>query len=124
MAQPADIQRKRIADLEAGSGERTYAIFNHLVFLLLPIPVLPQLVMWLIRKQDSAFLDDHGREAVNFQITLVLVSAVAGLFVIIGIGLLVLFVLPWYGIVCTIIAAIAAGRGEYFRYPMTIRLIQ
>ena len=68
------------------SGRRTYAVFNHLVFLLVPIPVLPALVMWLIRKDDSPFLDDHGREAVNFQISLALIAAVAGLLVVVGIA--------------------------------------
>jgi uncharacterized Tic20 family protein len=109
---------------EVGPEDRTYAIFNHLVFLLAPLPIIPQLIMWLIRKDHSVFLDDHGKEAVNFQITLCLFAAISGLLVIVGIGLIFLLLLPWFGIVCTIMAAVAAGRGEFFRYPMTIRLIQ
>ncbi|MHC4989568.1 MAG: DUF4870 domain-containing protein [Planctomycetota bacterium] len=115
---------KRLTDLEVDSGQRTYALFIHLLFIILPVPVAPQLVMWLLRKDESAFIDDHGREAVNFQISLLLIAAVSGLLVLIGIGLLVLLVLPWFGIICSILGAVAASRGEYFRYPMTIRLIQ
>jgi uncharacterized Tic20 family protein len=113
--------KRLVADVD--SGDRAYALFYHLAFLILPIPVLPQLVMWLIRKDDSPFLDDHGKEAVNFQISLLLIAAISGILVIIGVGLVVLLLLPWFGIVCSILGAVAAGRGEYFRYPMTIRLI-
>lgn len=113
----------RLVDGTVDSGDRAYAVFNHLVFLLVPCPVLPQLIMWLIKKDDSPFLDDHGKEAVNFQISLCVIAAIGGLLVVVGVGLLVLLALPWFGIICTIIAAVAAGRGEYFRYPMTIRLI-
>lgn len=115
--------KQRWIDPQADSGDRTYAVFIHLVFLLAPIPVLPQLIMWLIKKDSSGYIDDHGKEAVNFQISLLLYAAICGPLVIIGIGLIGLLILPWFGIICSILAAIAAGRGEYFRYPMAIRLI-
>lgn len=124
MASPTPIMAggKRVV-AEFDSGRRVYALFNHLVFVLAPIPLVPQLIMWLIKKDESEFLDDHGKEAVNFQITLFIFAAVSGLLVIVGIGLVFLMLLPWYGIICTIFAAVAAGKGEYFRYPMTIRFI-
>ena len=125
MASPAHIaQSKRLVDSAAGSNDRVYTIFIHLAFLILPVPLLPQLIMWLIRRDVSPFVDDHGREAVNFQISLFLFAAISGLLVLVGIGLIMLLVLPWFGIICSVLGAVAAGRGEYFRYPMTIRLLQ
>ncbi len=117
----------RVVDPDAAEGERTYAMFTHLTAALAifaGMPVFPALIMWAIRRKDSPFLDDHGLEAVRFQLSLFLyglmlipigfltlgVGAVVG-----GLGLLAL------GIVGTVLAAQAAHRGEFFRYPMTMR---
>ncbi len=124
MAISIEGQRGWAMDSDADAGERAYAACNHLVFLALPIPVIPQLVMWLIRRDASPFLDDHGKEALNFQISILLLSAMAGMLIIVGIGLLFLLALPWFMIICTIVAGVKAAQGQYFRYPMTIRLIK
>ena len=115
----------RYRDAAATASERTYATFTHLslltVFML--IPVLPALVMWLIKRHESPFLDDHGKEAVNFQISLVIYSLIAGVLSFICIGLVMAPIIYVLGIVGMIMAAAAANRGEYFRYPATIRLV-
>ncbi len=110
-------------DDDATSGERAYATCNHLV-MFSGIPVLPQLIMWLIRRDDSPFLDDHGKEALNFQISAILLAAISGILVVVGIGILMLLVLGPFIFITTIVAAVRASQGRYFRYPMTIRLIQ
>lgn len=118
----------RLVDPHAAEGERLYATFTHLSLLTAHvfIPVIPALIMWLIRRDRSPYLDDHGREAVNFQISLVLYAVI----IIPIIGLLTcavgwLLYLPLYvlAIVGMIKAAIAANRGEYYRYPATIRFL-
>lgn len=117
----------RFYDAGAFERERTYAVFTHLTAILvfvIGIPVIAPLIMWLVKRYDSPFLDDHGKEAVHFQISL----CCYGLFLIpigfitLGVGAIVggigIFIL---GIVGMIMAAQAAHRGEYFRYPMTMR---
>jgi len=118
--------------------EKSWAMFAHLGLLghaILPgISIGIPIVIWLSKRADSDFIDDHGREAVNFQITLFLYSVVlpvvVGLFGILtcGIGLLLLIpvaFLPYVlGIVGMIMASVAANRGEFFRYPMTFRFIK
>jgi uncharacterized Tic20 family protein len=118
----------RLVDPHAQEWERLYATFTHLSLLTIHVlvPVIPALVMWLIKREKSPFIDDHGREAVNFQISLCLYAVI----IIPIIGLLTCMVgwllyIPLYivGIVGMIMAALAANRGEYYRYPATIRLL-
>lgn len=118
----------RYVDREASESERTYAMFTHLTSVLglfIGLPVLAALVMWTIRRKDSPFLDDHGKEAVHFQLSLVIygIALVPIAFVTLGLGAVVggMCVLA-LGIVGTVLAAQAAHRGEYYRYPMTLRL--
>ncbi len=109
--------------------ERTYSTFLHLSLLaaLLGIPIIPCLIMWLMKREQSVFVDDHGREALNFQISLLIYSLACAplaatvicipLVVVVGIGVVVL------GLVGMIQAASAAHHGRFYRYPMTIRLL-
>ena len=121
----------RAFDPDTTSDERTYALFLHLSLLLhIPLSILAiiaPLIMWNIKKAESPFLDDHGREAINFQITLIIYSI---LFTILAIpaGLLTcgigfsLALFPYIlGLIGMIKAATAANRGEFYRYPMNIR---
>ncbi len=134
----------RFVDDRATADERTYCTFTHLVGLLsltssgIPlIGLIATLIMWQVKKSQSPFLDDHGREAMNFQISLVLwvfvgllgalIFAISTLFLGVmllpflgGAGLLFLNVLQVVG---SIRGAMAANRGEYYRYPMTIRVL-
>ena len=113
----------RLVDPSATSGDRVYALCIHLSLLLAFAPVFPALIMWLIRKDESGFVDDHGREAVNFQISLVIYYVVAGLLSTVCIGFALIPAIYVLGLVGMIAAARAANRGEYYRYPMCIRLL-
>lgn len=110
------------------SDERMWAMLCHLsAFAGYLVPfgnILGPLVIWLIKKDQYAFVDDQGKEALNLQISIMIWAAVAAVlcFVIIGIPLLIAVVI--FSIVMTIVAAIKANGGESYRYPLTIRLIQ
>lgn len=103
--------------------DRNFAVATHLsplaAFLFGPALVTP-LVLWLIRKDQSVFNDDHGREVINAVLSFLLYHVVAVVTIIGVIALPVLYIL---GIVNLIRGAIAAGHGEYFRYPLTIRFL-
>ena len=119
--------RDRLVDPEASESERNYALATHLsilAFLVIGIPVIVSLVLWLIRRGDSPFLDDHGKEAVNFQISLLLYGILSFLLMpLCFVGFFTIGAAYVLGIVGCIMASIAARRGEFYRYPMTIRLI-
>ena len=103
--------------------DRHFGVAIHLTplaaFVFGPL-ILAPLVLWLIRKDQSAFNDDHGREMTNALLSFLLYHLVA---IITVIGIIALPVLYVIGIINLIRGAMAAGRGEYFRYPMTVRFI-
>tara|TARA_E500000318_G_scaffold99810_1_gene102088 strand:- start:227 stop:613 length:387 start_codon:yes stop_codon:yes gene_type:complete len=107
--------------------DRTYSTLMHLSILahsLLPVIAFAiPLVMWLVKKDESAYIDDHGREAVNFQISLGLYNIIASILIFVLIGIPLLIALQIFSIVVMIFAAMAANRGELYRYPVTIRFL-
>lgn len=122
-------ERGRIVDPLVTHDQRTYTLLMHLSVLGLsmigPFAILIPIVMWQIKKSESPFIDDHGREAVNFQITLMVYSVVLLLLLVptLGIAFIGIWGLPVLGLVGMIMAMVAANRGEYFRYPMTLRFL-
>lgn len=113
--------------LSATRDERTYALLIHLSTFLFPLT--GPLVLWLIRRHDSPFIDDHGKEAVNFHITLIGAAiALAVLsFVTFGIGMVftvpAALVISVLDVVWTIQAAMRANDGARWRYPCSVRLV-
>ena len=87
-------------------------------------PVLAPLVIWLIKKDESSFIDFHGREYFNFLISYTVYFIVAGISTILLIGFVLLPVLGLMLFVFTIIAAIKAYEGNEYRFPLIFRLIK
>ncbi len=115
-----------MVDPQVLSWERTYATFVHLSWLgglMIGLPAAGPLVMWLIKKNDSPFVDDHGREATNFQISMLIYFVGALLLSMVGIGIPLVPVIWVFTVIASIIGAVNAHRGRYFRYPVCIRLL-
>lgn len=107
--------------------ERLWATLCHIAaFAGFVIPlgnVLGPLTVWLIKKDVYPLVDDQGKEALNFNIS-VIIYAIVGLilvFALIGFPLLIALGIFW--LVVTIMAAMAANRGERYRYPLCIRIV-
>lgn len=113
-------------DPQAAEWERTYSLFMHLTLLAVHvfIPVVPALIMWLIKRDQSPFVDDHGKEALNFQISLVIYGAAAAILSAFCIGVPLLIAVYVLAIVGMILAASAAQKGRYYRYPACLRLVK
>lgn len=110
-------------------SNRNWAALCHLsallgVFFHFPGHLLGPLIIWLAKRDDSPELDAHGKEAVNFQISMLIYNIVAAVFCLVLIGFFFLAVLWVLNAVLVIIAAIQASDGKFYRYPMTIRFIQ
>ena len=85
--------------------------------------ILP-LIFWQIKKDEFPFVDDQGKEALNFQISISIYAlATIPLFCIV-IGPFVLGAVSIFSLVMLIIAAIKANNGEKYRYPLCLRLIK
>lgn len=116
----------RLRAADCSSSDCTYVLWMHLSSLigavvLGPLAVLVPLFMWISRRdQPNGFVDDHGREVMNLWIT------GGGLFVIgmfTGIGMLAWLIWAVVQAIAIVRASIAANEGEYFRYPMLVRLL-
>lgn len=100
--------------------------------ILIPMGfILGPLIIWLIKKDSSAFVNDQGKEALNFQISMIVYgiagSIICAILMLVVIGF-ILLILLWIGIgllwlIMTIIASVRAYEGQTFRYPITIRFI-
>ncbi len=86
--------------------------------------VLGPLLIWMIKKEDHPFVNEQGKEAVNFQITMMLIAIACGLLAFVVIGLLLLPIVLIVAVVFSVIGAIKANEGEHYRYPFAWRLIK
>jgi uncharacterized Tic20 family protein len=111
-----------------GNEEKQWAFFAHLSALVgFVIPfgsLLGPLIIWQMKKHEMPFVDDQGKEALNFQITMAIAFLVCCVLMLILIGFLLAVIVGIVDIIYTIIAAIAANNGQVYRYPFNLRLIK
>jgi uncharacterized protein len=107
---------------------RTTAVAAHLsTFAGLVVPfgsVIGPLAVWLTRRDRDPFIDQAGREALNFGITIAIYGAVllVAALLLVGIPLLMVGVVAW--VVLASLAAVKASAGQAYRYPLTLRLVR
>lgn len=124
---------------DVSAEQRQWAMFAHLSALvggLLTSVVggwgtfAGPLIVWLIKKDTMPFVDDQGKEALNFNITVAIIALLMALMTVMTLGIGIIFTGPilvivgiaW--LVLTIIAAIKANEGVAYRYPFALRLIK
>ena len=86
--------------------------------------LLGTLVIWLLKRETSPFLDDQGKEAINFQLSCTIYAAGAALLRLREIGFVPLLVLAIFWLVEVIKASVSASNGVAYRYPASIRFIK
>jgi len=86
--------------------------------------IIGPLICWLSRKDESEWINLNGRNALNFQLSILLYMVLAIPLIFIVIGVPVLIGLGILKVICTIIASVKAPKGELFRYPLTIPFLQ
>lgn len=101
------------------SDERTMAVLSHILTLVAPF-VAP-LVIYLIKKDESKFVEWHAKESLNFQITLLVICIVLFITVI---GIFFLWFVGIAATVLVIVASVRASENKLYRYPFNIRLIK
>jgi len=86
--------------------------------------ILGPLIVWLAKRGDSPEIDEHGKESLNFQISMLIYNVIAGLLCLVLVGFIMLAILHILNLVLVIVASIQASEGKFYRYPITIRLIK
>ena len=110
-------------------NERTWGMLAHLsalAGLVLPLLgiVLGPLAVWLTRRDESQFVGDHAKEALNFNISVLLGAIACMLLTLVFVGFLLGTALFIFWIVMTLVAAIKASEGHIYRYPFSLRLVK
>jgi uncharacterized protein len=108
------------------SDERMWGMFAQLspfVAALVGLPFLGPLVIFLIYKDRSPFVRRHALESLNFQLTLLIGYLISAVLVLVVVGIFTAIAIAIASIVLQILAAIAANRGDDYRYPLTIRFV-
>ena len=86
--------------------------------------ILGPLIVWLAKRSDSPEIDEHGKESLNFQISMLSYNVIAGVLCLVLIGFIILAILHILNLVLVIVASIQASEGKFYRYPIAIRLIK
>lgn len=108
---------------------RKWAMFCHYAaffWFLVPMigNVIGPLIVWQLKKDSAAFVDDQGKEALNFQITFSLAMVICGVLAWVVIGFPLMLLVSVAALVLTIIAGIKANAGEAYRYPICWRVVK
>ncbi|MHC4293724.1 MAG: DUF4870 domain-containing protein [Planctomycetota bacterium] len=113
--------------MEIEKDARMWSMFCHFGGLAGLLPLMPlvgclivPLIIWQVKKDDHSFIDENGKEALNFQLTILLIG------VLLGITCVGLFLLPFvviYDVVFALIAGLRANDGKSYKYPIIIRFI-
>jgi uncharacterized protein len=107
---------------ELDSSERNMAVMGHLGALL--ITFVAPLILMLTKGKESAFVNAHAVDSLNFQISLWIYFLVAYILTFVLIGFLLYIPLFAIAVIFPIMAAIKASNGESFNYPLTIRFFR
>jgi len=112
----------------SAGNERTLAMLAHLAALagyIVPLGnILGPLVVWLVKKDQSAFVAEQAKESLNFQITMTIGFIICILLIFVVIGIFLLPLLAILNLVLVIVAAVKANGGERYRYPFSLRLVK
>jgi uncharacterized Tic20 family protein len=107
--------------------DRTWDVLCHVSALagfVVPFGnILGPLIIWLIKRNEIPSVEAHGKESLNFQISVLIYMAVSAVLMLVLVGVFLMVIVGITAIVLVIIASVKASNGELYRYPLTIRLI-
>ena len=103
-------------------NERILDILSHILTLFFSF--IPPLIIYILKKDESRFVESHAKESLNFQITLVIAYIVAFILIIVLVGILAFIFIGFFQLILVIIATIRAADNQLYRYPFTIRFIK
>jgi len=104
------------------NDDRNLAMLAHLLGIVSGF--IGALIIWLIKKDQSAYIDEQAKEALNFQITMVIAFVVSWILMFVLIGMFLMPLLMIANLVFCILAAVAVSNGKPYRYPVALRLLK
>ena len=104
------------------SEERTMAVLSHVLCVV--VWLFPPLIIYLIKKDESAYVAAHAKESLNFQITMAICYFACIILSFILIGLFLFWIVWVVAVIFEIMATVKANEGKLYKYPFSIRLIK
>ena len=115
-------------DAKRQKDERTFGMLCHLLALagyVIPFGnIIGPLIIWLIKKDEYPFVDDQGKQSLNFQISMMIYAIVSAVLMLVIIGFFLLIAVGIVNLVLVIMASMKANQGEAYRYPLAIEFIK
>jgi len=131
MQESADPPAALVLEPAIDRDERMWAMFCHLAAIVGGfLPVLPMgnilgpLIVWLVKKEEFPFVDEQGKEVLNFEITMTIAAFVCIPLVFLLIGIPLLLAIVIFNLVMNIIGAVKTNEGVHFRYPYRIEFFK
>ena len=104
------------------SEEKTMALLSHVLCVV--VWLFPPLIIYLIKKDESAYVSAHAKESLNFQITVAIAYFICIILSFILIGLFLFWIVWIVAVIFEIMATVKANEGKHYTYPISIRLIK
>ena len=104
------------------SDEKTLAILAHILTFISSF--IAPLIIYLVKKDNSAYVAEHAKESLNFQITMFILYIISVVLMLLLIGFLLIWLLSIANIILVIIATIKASENKMYRYPINFRLLK
>lgn len=116
-------------NISLSRDEKMWAMFCHLssliIFLGIPFGnIIGPLVIWILKKDSSPFVDRQGKESLNFQISMTIYILVSIVLVLLLVGIFMLIAIAIIDIVLVVVASVKANDGVDYAYPFTIRFFK
>jgi len=122
-------KHKNMERIVTDPQEKQWGMFTHLAALatfILPVAgnIIGPLIIYIVKKDEFEFVNDQGKEVLNFQITWSIIFTISFILIFVGIGVLMLigFGIAW--LVLVIVGSVAASNGQAYKYPLTIKFLQ
>jgi uncharacterized Tic20 family protein len=106
------------------SDDRVLGLLSHLLAIVPGVGILGPLVIYLIKRGQSSFVEENAKESLNFQITIILAFIISAILMVVWIGFVLLAILGIAEVVLVIVATIKASENKIYRYPFNLRLIK
>ena len=104
------------------SDEKTLAMLSHILTVVSCF--LAPLIIYLLKKDESAYVAEHAKESLNFQITMAILYIISCILILVLVGILLIWLLSIINLILVIIATIRASENKIYRYPFNFRLIK
>ncbi|MBK7690797.1 MAG: DUF4870 domain-containing protein [Bacteroidetes bacterium] len=114
--------QESLPQTQPSSDERTMAILSHVLCIIGSF--IAPLIIYLLKKDESPYVKEHALEALNFQITMIILYIISGILIFILVGFLLIWALSLINLILIIVATIKASEDKLYKYPFNFRLLK